>query len=351
MAGAASQDPWSPGAIPATTASPANPIAPTPDRPWLVGDVGGTNARFALLTHQRGDLATIRRLRCTGHRDLAGLIREYREQVGDPKPSLACIALAGPVTGDRCRTTNAQLDFSINDTTRSLDLQQLHLINDFAAVALAVPDTPARHAVRIGAPTPAPGLPIAVLGPGTGLGVATLAPVPDQRNVVLAGEGGHVLLTPVDEVEFELVHAARLTGLTLTAEMAISGPGVVRLYQLLHHVHGTAALKLSPENICARALKNTDPLCLAALTMFCKLLGGVASSVALTTGARGGVYLAGGILPKIADFLTRSEFRTRFETNPTMNAYLCDIATTLITDPNLGLRGAAAALTGVTAAI
>lgn len=318
--------------------------APSEQDPWLVGDIGGTNARFALVSSPDGHLTHAHHLRSAGHENLADLIRYYLQIVSRPCPSLACIALAGPILGDRCRTTNAHLDFSIAETARSLGLRSLQVVNDFAATALAARDTPPHQQIQIGAPRPAAGLPIALLGPGTGLGAATLAPLPDGTHVVLSGEGGHAMLAAADDRELDLLRTARRVGTMLTAEMALSGPGLTRLYQLLHRLAGTPAAPLPPEEVCARALDDSDPVCVAALDTFCNLLGGVAANLALTTGARGGVYLTGGILPTIKDFLMRSDFRSRFENNPTMHHYLAEIATILITDTHIGLRGATAAL-------
>jgi len=317
---------------------------PSSERPWLVGDIGGTNARFALVTDPVGELTSVRGLRYGGNSDLATLISDYSESTGRPRPAMACIALAGPVTGDCCRTTNDDLEFSIEETATTLGLERLHVVNDFAAQALATVSLPDEFATRIGDAVPVPGLATAVVGPGTGLGVAALVPARVGQPVVMPGEGGHVLITVFDETELEVVRAARAEGVTLTAEMVVSGPGLTRLHHLLGRVQGIRAEPTTPEDICGRALAGSDEQCEAALQVFCRFLGGTSSGVALTTGARGRIYLAGGILPRMAEFLDGSGFRARFEANPVMGPYLARIATTLITDPHPGLRGALAAL-------
>ena len=281
------------------------------------------------------------------HRDLAAFVADYEGRVGGPPPVMACVALAGPVTGDRCRTTNGSLDFSISETAATLGLERLEVINDFAAVALGVSVVSERHTVRIGAAAPQPYLPILVLGPGTGLGMAAVVPLPGGESVVLPGEGGHAAVPVSEALELELVRMAGSDGQVLTSEMLLSGPGLTRLHGLLGRIHGAYVDALAPEEICARAVARTDQMCAEALSTFCRLLGAVSANAALTTGARGGVYLAGGILPRIADFLYASGFRTRFESHPLMTDYLAGIATVLITDPYPGLLGAAIRLNGL----
>ena len=336
---------------------------------WLVGDIGGTNARFAFVDAATHELTDIRVFPCAGHRDLAGLVRHYGSLVGVRDIAAACVAFAGPVVGDQCRSTNAELEFSISQTTRELGLQRLDVINDFAAAALAAYVLSTDHAVVIGTPQPRSGLPIAVLGPGTGLGVATLIPSSDHGPLVVPGEGGHVLIGPFDDAQWEVFRASRSEGVALTAEMLLSGPGLVRLHRLLCLVGGVRYEPLRPEEICGRALASdgttrdgttrdgttrtgttcTDETCTDTVQMFCAILGSVAANTALTTGARGGIYLTGGILPRIENLLVRSMFRARFDANPEMEPYLSNIATVLMTDPFPGLRGAAVALDAATA--
>lgn len=318
----------------------------TVEGPWLVGDVGGTNARFAIVDGRAGEIRDVRVLPCARRTDLVALIRSYYVDVGARQPALACIALAGPITGDRCRTTNSRLEFSVRKTQRELGLLRLEVINDFAAVALAAPGLADAYAVRIGAPDPVPGRPIAVIGPGTGLGVAALVPLQQGRPIVLPGEGGHMLLPALDDAEFQVIEAARAERVALTAEMVVSGPGLARLHRLLARVHGVEVQHRRPEDICAEGL-HAEGICRESLEMFCRFLGAVSSSVALTTGALGGVYLAGGILPQMAAFLAHSGFRARFEAHPVMARYLAGIATMLMIEPYPGLRGAAEHLAAV----
>lgn len=313
---------------------------PSPHRPWLVADIGGTNARFALVTDPNEQPHHVKVLRCSYYPDLAAAGAAYLEYTENlPRPRAACIAVAGPVGGDRFRLTNADWDFSVYDTRRSLGLHHLELINDFTALALALPRLPAEAFRPIGPARRVPGNPVAVIGPGTGLGVAGLVPSAG-RWIPVDGEGGHVTLPVETDREAEVARALRSEHATLCAETILSGPGLLRLYRGLAAVNGHPAEPLTPEQVCERGRHGSDATCAETLRMFCALLGAFAGNVALTLGARGGVLLGGGVLPGLADVLATSEFRRRFEAKPTMAGYLSTIATELITAPTPALLGA-----------
>lgn len=339
---------------------------PSPDRPWLVADIGGTNGRFGLVTEPGGTPHRVKILRCRYYPDLASAMRTYLEYVADvPRPKTACVAVAGPVDGDRFRLTNAEWDFSIAESRRDLGLDHLELVNDFTALALAVPHLPADALVSVGGGPRVPGKPVAVVGPGTGLGVGGLVPA-GGSGVPIDGEGGHVTLPAETEREVAVAAILRARHGSVSAETVLSGPGLSRLHQAVSALHrgegetlspeqqggegetlspeqhrGEGEI-LSPEQICARARHGTDAICVEAVRMFCDLLGAFAGNVALTLGARGGVVLGGGILPSIADLLAASDFRLRFEGKPPMTEYLSPIATELITAATPALHGAAA---------
>ncbi|MYS80932.1 glucokinase [Embleya scabrispora] len=318
---------------------------PTPDRPWLVADIGGTNARFAVVTEPGGQPERVLGLRSEDHVDLAAAIEDYLDRSGAARPSAICAAVAGPVHGDRFRLTNGAWVLSIAETRVKLGVPDLHLINDFEALALSLPHLAGDDLIVVGDRLPDPTLPMAVLGPGTGLGVAGLVPIPGGGWVPLPGEGGHVLLRPAhgpDAAALEVLREERGGLGTVTAEHVLSGPGLCRLHRCTAAVHGVAAEALSPADISSRALDGTDEVCVATVETFCRLLGTFAGGVALTMGARGGVFLAGGILPRITEMLLKSEFRMGFETNPTMAPYLHRISTALVVAPHPALRGASA---------
>ncbi|MDA0563473.1 glucokinase [Streptomonospora sp. S1-112] len=315
---------------------------PSPERPWLVADIGGTNARFGLLEAPGARPARVARLEGADHPDLAAAATAYLTgaRAAGP-PAAACVAVAGPVTGDRVKLTNSAWDFSVDHTRRRLGMDHLEVVNDFAALAMALPRLEEGDVVPLGGPPPRAEDPKAVLGPGTGLGVAGLVPVPGGGWVPVSGEGGHVdvpAATPRETAVVELLRAERAT---VTAEDLLSGPGLARLHGALARLRGLPDPRRTAAQICA---DRRDPLCAETLEVFCDLLGGFAGNAALTLGATGGVYLGGGILPRITALVRASGLRRRFEEKPPMTDYLKGIATCLIVAPDPALLGAAARL-------
>ncbi|MEV0143559.1 MULTISPECIES: glucokinase [unclassified Nonomuraea] len=308
--------------------------------PWLVADIGGTNARFGLVTEPGARPSHIAVLAGAEHRGLPEAVAAYLfDHAEGARPGAACLALAGPVDGDRYALTNLPWSGSARD----LGVPEVALLNDFEALAVSLPHLDGDDLVPLGSPAPAYGVK-AVLGPGTGLGVAGLVPV-DGGWVPVPGEGGHVTLPVQDERELEVLraltrrHVPGGAGGQVVAEHVLSGPGLVRLYRALADVQGVPSTEDTASAIVARA---DDALCAETVEVFCGLLGSFAANVALTLGARGGVYLGGGVLPRIAERVRTGPFRTRFATNPDMADYLSAIATCLIVAPQPALTGAAA---------
>ncbi|GII93760.1 glucokinase [Sinosporangium siamense] len=302
--------------------------------PWLVADVGGTNARFGLVTSAGGRPEATAVLTGADYSGLPGAVAAYlAEHGGGVRPGAACLAVAGPVKGDRYELTNAGWSGSVYD----LGLPEVELLNDFEALALSLPYLTENDLVSLGGPPPGDGVK-AVLGPGTGLGVAGLVPT-STGWVPVPGEGGHVAVPVVDDREHEVVRALRADGLPhVVAEHLLSGPGLTRLHRGLALVHGVDAPELKAAEIVTRT---TDPLCSEAIEVFCGLLGSFAANVALTLGARGGVYIGGGVLPRIVEMVEKSEFRARFSATPTLGGYLAAIGTNVIVAPQPALTGAA----------
>jgi glucokinase len=316
-------------------------LVPTPDAPWLVADIGGTHARFGLISTPGAEPHDVRILRCADYSDLVAAVQDYLGRITTvTQPSAACVAVAGPVCGDRFRLTNADWDFSISDSRLRLGLHHLELINDFTALALAVPQLPGSAFVRIGAGVRWADEPMAVIGAGTGLGVSGLIRS-QQRWIPIPGEGGHAGLPVETEREAEVARVLRQQHSIVCAETALSGPGLVRLYRALCVVHGVTPEHLHPEQVCAVARRGTDAAARETLSMFCGMLGAFAGNVALTLGARGGVLLGGGVLPGIADFLADSDFRRRFIGNRSIAGYLDQVPTELIVAATPALLGAA----------
>ncbi|GAA3512277.1 glucokinase [Streptosporangium album] len=303
--------------------------------PWLVADIGGTNARFGLVTEPGGQPEAVAVLAGADHDGLPEAVAAYlADHAGGVQPGAACIAIAGPVEGDRYRLTNAGWSGSMRD----LGIPNAELLNDFEALAASLPYLGAGDLASLGGPEPSRGVK-AVLGPGTGLGVGGLVPA-GRGWVPVPGEGGHVTMPVLDDRDHAIVQALRADGLDhVVAEHLLSGPGLARLHRGLALVQGVDAPRLSASDIVARM---DDSLCAETVEVFCGMLGTFAGNVALTLGTRGGVYLGGGVLPRIVNRVASSDFRRRFEATPTLNGYLSAIATTLIVAPQPALVGAAA---------
>lgn len=313
----------------------------------LVGDIGGTNARFALVTGDRQALVQMQTLPTSGFADLGEAVQAYLQQTGVNAPTQACIAIANPIDGDWLRMTNTAWAFSIEDTRQRLGLQTLRMLNDWEAMALAAPSFTDRELLALGnanACEAVPDAPRALLGAGTGLGVSSLVRARSGEWVPLAGEGGHVTLSPGNAREAELLRVLWQRWPHVSAERVISGMGLENLYTALAELGGTQAPVLDAASISQRALDGQDPLCMEAVETMCVLLGRVAGNLALTLGARGGVYLGGGVLGHLRPLLPGSGFRAAFEDKGRFAPYLARIPTWLITAEQPALRGAAMGL-------
>src|SRR5579863_3721647 len=292
----------------------------------ILGDVGATNARFAVYSpeHQATQVRVIAVDDCP---TLGAAITSYlsTEKINRPLQA-AALAVASPVTGDAVTLTNHPWSFSISALQRDLQVERLIVVNDFKALALAVPHLKADERMAVGGGQPAPDASIAVLGPGTGLGVSGLIPA---RNgwAALAGEGGHATMAAANDEEDEILSRLRRRFAHVSAERVLSGQGLVNLYYALAEIAGVPAEAYTPAQISDRAIGERDPLCRAALAMFCAMLGSVAGDLALTLGARGGVYIAGGIVPRLGTSFAESKFRERFESKGRFRPYLSEIPT------------------------
>ena len=301
------------------------------DNRILVGDVGGTHARFAVAEpSDAGPWRILQRL------DLAepfarfsDALRSYLGRAGlTSLPRLAAIAVAGPVAAGTARFTNRGWDIS-EQGLREVGFERALLINDFAALALAVDLLDERHLHTIGPRVKGlEGGTITVLGAGTGFGVSCLARYGD-RSVPMATEGGHMSFAPNNAEELAALQLMWAQAGRVSIERILSGDGLEHLFRTLELVAGRATPALKAAEISAAALRNeAGPR--AALTMFCSIYGAVAGDLALAHGARGGVYIAGGIAEKIEEFLIQSPFRQRFEDKGRLTAYVAAIPTQLI---------------------
>lgn len=304
--------------------------------PTLLADIGGTHARFALLAPGVDTPAPATTCLLDRFGDLAEVVETWLATQPGPRPDTAVLAVAGPVAGDRAVLTNRGWVVDGPVLARRLGLGSVALVNDFAALARALPLLGPAELLRLGDPEAGvAGAPISVLGPGTGLGVAALLP----PATVLATEGGHATLAAEDAREAEVVATlrSRLGGHVSAERGALSGQGI----EALHAALGGDPARRAPE-ILREGVAGTDPLCRAAMGMFAAMLGSFAGNVALLHGARGGVFLAGGICPRMPEFLVASAFRTRFEAKGRFREWLAAVPTWLIRDPEAAtMRGLA----------
>jgi len=296
--------------------------------PRLLGDVGGTNARFGWQASANSDIQHVQVLPCADFPSLEVAIQTYLKQQKLPAPRACALGIANPVTGDKIRMTNHHWTFSISEMARNLGVSKLNVINDFTALALAIPSISKDQLVQVGGKLAVDLSPKAIIGAGTGLGVSGLLPVDaglDQW-VAIAGEGGHATLAAHTETEYRVIELIRQRYGHVSAERVLSGQGLVDLYLALRQLqqHGPVEVT-SAADITHWALKNKDPLALQILEMFSGFLGSVAGDLALTLGALGGVYLGGGVVPRWLGWFETSAFRERFEAKGRFRDYLKDI--------------------------
>lgn len=310
---------------------------------WLVGDIGGTNARFGLVSPD-SELLHSRVLADADYPGIGEAIEAYlSDRGGLPRPRRGAIAIASPVGGDEVRMTNHPWVFSISTLAKRLRFQRLEVINDFTAQALALPHLKNADKTVVGGGAPLAGYPIGVLGPGSGLGVSGLIPT-GKKMLPLTGEGGHSTMAPFTERESAALGVMRGHFDHVSAERALSGPGLVNLYHALCEVDGVPARQYTAAQITDPAVEEQDSLCREATGMFCAMLGTVAGNLALTIGARGGVYIGGGIVPRLGERFAASQFRERFEAKGRLHDYLAAIPTYVVTHKLPAFLGCAAAL-------
>ena len=314
-------------------------------RPALIGDIGGTNARFALVTPGAFEPQHIRSLPCADYPGLVEAVRDYLarvEHAGEQAPREACLAFACPVHGDRIQMTNNHWDVAKSEVQAALDLTLFKTLNDFTAQALGVPHVDDQELVSIKPGHADSHAARLVIGPGTGLGVAGLVPG-RQAWIPLPAEGGHVTFAPTDEREQNLLRYFRNRYGRVSVERILCGQGLADLYAAHCSLKGATPRYSSPAEVTAAANQG-DAVATDTVKRFLKILGDVCGDAALTLGARGGVYLCGGIMPRLIDWVPRSRFGEAFADKGRMNAYNADIPVRVVTAPWTGLLGAAEAL-------
>lgn len=308
----------------------------------LVGDVGGTNARFALVDAD----GHVRHPRTFASRDYASLtdvIAEYlNTTAGKKRPPRAAIAVAGPVANGESSFTNLDWQISEGDLLAHFEFEAVKLLNDFAAQALACPRLEADDLKQIGPIQRGDAeAPMMILGAGTGFGAAGLARS-DRGDIAVATEAGHAAFAPTDELEAEVWTRLKARFGRVSIERVLSGNGLFDLYQAIGDIQGVPAPLAD-----AKAVSEAGPgdaLANEALDRFCGILGSVAGDLALSVGARGGVYVSGGIAPRMPDRLAGGAFRARFEDKGRLSPYVAEIPTYLVLHPYPAMVGAARAL-------
>jgi len=301
----------------------------------LLADIGGTNTRCAI-TGPDGRPGPAREFRNRDFDSLAPLVTQFVESLPPTdRPVGGALAVAAPVRGDAVHMTNIDWRFATSEIRDALGLRELRTVNDFEALAWALPELRDDELVQVGGGRVVPGKPKGVIGPGTGLGVASL--IPDHgRWVAVGGEGGHVTLPAVDELETRIITKIRDEFGHCSAERLISGPGLVLLHGALHGEPGIDAAEL------ARRADAGDAQADETFAVFFRLLGSIAANLALTIGAFGGIYIGGGIIPRHRDRFVASGFRERFEAKGRYGDYLQSIPVFLIVSAHPTLAGLAA---------
>ena len=306
----------------------------------LVGDIGGTNSRFGLVEPGTTRVAEVAVQKNDNFASLEDSIAAYVKAKGVSGLAGAAIAVAGPVEGEVVHLTNRNWSFTRESLRKAADARQFRLLNDFEALALALPHLDGEDVVQIGGELPQKPAVKIVLGPGTGLGMATLAPLPQGGWMALPGEVGHITLPVVTQEEFDWRERMSKPGVLFESEDAITGGGLLRMYRA---VAETPTLE-TPEAVLQAALAGSDPAAVRTLDQFIVWLARVAGDAAMTMQAKGGVYLAGGIAPSIVGKLKSGPFRSIFEEKGRLAFVIKPIPVYVIVDKFPAFKGCAAAI-------
>ncbi len=316
--------------------------SPHPDGPRLLADIGGTNARFAL-EFRPGKIDDIRVYPCSDYPCIAAAIQKFLKDSKIIRVSHAAIAIANPVDGDQVQMTNRNWSFSIEATRCALGFDTLLVVNDFTALAMALPCLFDAQRRQIGGGVRRQNSIIGLVGPGTGLGVSGLIPAND-RWIALSSEGGHATFSPQDEREDQVLHYARKKWRHVSFERICAGPGLALIYSALAaYDQRSPGLQLEPADVVRRA-QASEPFALEAVECFCAVLGTFTGNIAVTLGALGGIYIGGGVISHLGELFSTSPFRTRFQEKGRSKTYLSNIPTFVITAQYPAFLGVSAIL-------
>ncbi len=302
----------------------------------LVGDIGGTRTRLALAARENGRWRLSELQEQPTADDVAAAISRFLAEKAGARPNAAAFCGAGPVVADgSIRLTNTDVLLEPGALATAAGVKRAILVNDFGAIAEAIPHLPPESLLQCGGGKPVGSAPVVVLGPGTGLGIA-VATGSSGAWVTIAGDGGHADLAPVDDEQLEIWQRLRARHSRVSAETVLCGPGMERLYAVI--ADGAAR---KAEEIDEAAWRG-EPAAARTVAVFTRWLGSVAGNLALTAGARGGVYIAGGIIPRWGGRFDAIAFRRAFEEKPPYTAWLREIPSFVVTHPQPGLLGLAA---------
>ncbi len=311
--------------------------------PLLVADIGGTNARFGWISHAGAPLTAVELLLCIDYPRPEDAALDYLNRFqGGLRPARTAIAIATAVSPGPIKVTNSHWVLDRVAFAQHIGTGSVDVFNDFEAIALVLPHLSVDDYQLVGAAKPNRQYAMGVIGPGTGLGVAGVLPLRGQDNVwqTLCGEGGHATLAATTHYQSQILQAARKIHTHVSAERLVSGIGLPTLRRAVADVEGLVVdRELDAEEIGTLGASRADPLCEHTMDAFCSLLGSIAGNLALTLGARGGIFIAGGIVPKLGDFFVQSGFREHFEAKGRYVEYLRAISTAVITMPSPGLCG------------
>lgn len=311
----------------------------------LIGDIGGTNARFALASPDAPRYTRELLLRCAEYESAQLAIDHFLKKTGAGTPKIICLAAAGPVVAQKVRFTNNRWSLDARDLASVFEGSSVRLLNDFEAIAYSIPFLGAGDCVPVGlpdsGPLPADNYTVGIIGPGTGLGAVGLKRL-NNIDVPIAGEAGHIGFAPATQVQLEILTVLRQRFDRVSSERLVCGPGLENLYWALGRVHGQDWPQLTAEKIFAAAADKTDSKASEAVQLFFEILGQVAGDFALALGAADGIFIAGGIVPRYPEMFANSRFRSGFENKGRYRSLMEGIPTRLILHKQPGLLGAAA---------
>ena len=323
------------------------------DDSLLIGDIGGTNARFALAQRNQPGFADAMTVPCADFESAHSAIEFYLDQKRAAPPGVICLAAAGPVVAQTVRFTNNHWHLAVDDLLADFSGAKVRLLNDFEAIAYSVPHLQEDDYMLVGLPDKGPlaedNFTVGILGPGTGLGAVGLKVIAGN-SIPIAGEAGHIGFAPASQVQIEILSALREHYDRVSAERLVCGPGIENIHWALGRVHGQDWPQRSAKEIFAAAKNNGDGRASETVHMFFEILGQVAGDFALAIGANDGIFIAGGIVPRHPDLFANSGFRAGFENKGRYRSMMESIPTRLIQHEYPGLLGAAVVAAGMATA-